>query len=316
MSPVAGSAPLRFCAPFPMFDAHHLLALAPVAEAAGFDSVAVPESVFYPAEVSANYPYSPDGKRFWPPETPFTDPLVAIAAMAGRTSTLAFVTNVVKAPLRHPLLLAKQVSSLAALFPGRVRLGLGSSWIPEEFAWTGTEMRTRGARLDEIIDVVREVCGGGGPRWVEYHGRHYDFGPLMVEPAPADPVPLIIGGHSPPALRRAARVGDGWISVQSTTAELRGVLEELAGLRRDAGRDHLPFEANLLCLDLAPDESGAEGFASFAGEVVALGMQPVFQVVPWFFTGGDPSSLEVRASSLEAFGAGVIAPLGAQAGPT
>jgi len=294
-----------------MFEPDHLLALAPVAESAGFDSVAVPESVFFPAEVSADYPYSPDGKRFWPAETPFTDPLVAIAAMAAVTSRLAFVTNVVKAPLRHPLLLAKQVSSLAAMFEGRLRLGLGSSWIPEEFAWTGTDMRTRGKRLDEIIDVVSLVCGGGGPRFVEYHGDHYDFGPLMVAPAPTTGVPLLVGGHSAPALRRAARVGDGWISVQSTTDELRPVLAELADLRDAAGRSDMPFEANLLCLDIVPDVSGTEAFAAFGAEVAALGMQPVFQVVPWFFGGGDPSALSVRTEALERFGAEVVAALAA-----
>jgi alkanesulfonate monooxygenase SsuD/methylene tetrahydromethanopterin reductase-like flavin-dependent oxidoreductase (luciferase family) len=160
-----------------MFAPAHLLALAPVAEDAGFTSVAVPESVFFPREVSADYPYSPDGSRFWAADTPFTDPVVAISAMAAITTTLRFVTNVVKAPLRHPLLLAKQVSSLAAISGDRVDLGVGSSWIPEEFEWLGESMRTRGARLDEIIDIVRLVCDGGND-WVEFHGRHYDFGPL------------------------------------------------------------------------------------------------------------------------------------------
>ena len=299
---------MRFCAPFPMFPPDHLLALAPVAEAAGFDSVAVPDSVFYPETVSADYPYSPDGARFWPPDTPFTDPLVAIPAMAAATSRLRFVTNVVKAPLRHPLLLAKQVASVAALFEGRLTLGVGSSWIPEEFEWLGLSMRTRGRRLDESIDVLRLVCGGGGPQWVEYHGRHLDTGPLMISPAPEQPVPIIVGGHSEPALRRAAQRGDGWISVQSTTDELRPVLTELARLREDADASG-PFEANVLCLDLAPDASGIEGFAAFDDEVSGMGLEVTFQVVPWFFAGGDPSDLSVRRDSLERFGAEVIAPL-------
>lgn len=300
---------MRFCAPFPMFAPDHLLALAPVAEAAGFDSVAVPDSVFYPAEVSADYPYSPDGSRFWAPDTPFTDPLVAIAAMAAVTAQLRFVTNVVKAPLRHPLLLAKQVASIAALFEGRLALGVGSSWIPEEFEWLGLSMRTRGARLDEAIDVLRAVCGGGGPQWVEHHGRSLDAGPLMISPAPQQPVPILVGGHSDPALRRAATRGDGWVSVQSTTDELRPVIAELARLRNEADRATLPFELNVLCLDIPPDASGAEGFAAFAAEVDAAGMQVTFQVVPWFFFGGDPSDLDVRRTSLERFGAEVISSL-------
>jgi len=292
-----------------MFSPDHLLALAPVAEAAGFDSVAVPDSVFYPAEVSADYPYSPDGSRFWAPDTPFTDPLVAVAAMAAVTGRLRFVTNVVKAPLRHPLLLAKQVASLAAMFEGRLALGVGSSWIPEEFEWLGLSMRTRGARLDEAIDVLGLVCGGGGPQWVEHHGRFVDAGPLMISPAPHQRVPLLVGGHSDPALRRAATRGDGWVSVQSTTDELRPVMADLARLRDEAGRADVPFEVNVLCLDVPPDASGAERFAAFAAEVADLGMHATFQVVPWFFAGGDPSDLGVRRDSLERFGAEVIAPL-------
>jgi probable F420-dependent oxidoreductase len=292
-----------------MFDAVDLLALAPVAEDAGFDLVAVPESVFFPAEVSAPYPYSPDGKRFWAADTPFTDPLLAIAAMSGRTEHLRFVTNVLKVPLRHPLLLAKQVASLAVLTGERLDLGVGSSWIPEEFAWLGTDMRTRGARLDEAIDILHLVCGGGGPAWVEYHGRHHQFERLMVSPAPQQSVPIHVGGHSAPALRRAARVGDGWISVQTTTDEVRTVVAQLVELRHEMGTTERPFDINMLCVDLMPGAEGLDGFASFAAEVLAAGMRPVFQVVPWFFGGGDPSDRQVRAEALERFGQEVIAPL-------
>lgn len=302
---------IGFCAPFPMFAPDHLLALAPVVEEAGFAAVAVPDSVFFPEHVSADYPYSPDGSRFWPPDTPFVDPLVAVAAMSAITSHLRFVTNVVKAPLRHPLLLAKEVASVASLNGGRLQLGVGLSWIPEEFEWLGTSMRTRGARLDEAIDILHLVCGGGGPQWIEYHGRHYDFGRLMVSPAPAEAVPIVIGGHSEPALARAARVGDGWISVQTTTDEVRTIVARLAELRAEAGRSHLPFDIIALCLDIAPDASGIEAFAELGAHIADAGMRAVFQVVPWFFTGGDPGDLDVRRQSLMDFGDRVIAPLAA-----
>lgn len=294
-----------------MFAPAHLLALAPVAEDAGFTSVAVPESVFFPREVSADYPYSPDGSRFWAADTPFTDPVVAISAMAAITTTLRFVTNVVKAPLRHPLLLAKQVSSLAAISGDRVDLGVGSSWIPEEFEWLGESMRTRGARLDEIIDIVRLVCDGGND-WVEFHGRHYDFGPLMVSPAPTRAVPILVGGHSEAALRRAVRVGDGWISVQATRDEIRTVAHRLSDLLADAGRTADPFTLNVLCLDVMPNATGVDDYANFAAEMAALGFTVAFQVVPWFFTGGDPEALDVRTEALRAFGDEVITPLGAR----
>jgi len=292
-----------------MFAPDHLLALAPVVEQAGFAAVAIPDSVFFPEHVSADYPYSPDGSRFWPPDTPFVDPLIAVAAMSAVTTRLRFVTNVVKAPLRHPLLLAKEVASVASLNDGRLQLGVGLSWIPEEFEWLGTSMRTRGARLDEAIDILHLVCGGGGPQWVEYHGKHYDFGRLMVSPAPSAAVPIIIGGHSEPALARAARVGDGWISVQTTTDEVRTVVARLAELRADAGRSDVPFDIVALCLDIPPDASGIEAFAALGAEIADAGMRAVFQVVPWFFTGGDPEDLDVRRGALSEFGHQVIAPL-------
>lgn len=298
---------MRFCVPFPMFPVDHLLALAPVAEAAGFDLIAVPDSVFFPEQVSADYPYSPDGQRFWAPDTPFVEPFIAMAAMAAITTRIRFVTNVVKLPLRDPLIVAKQLSSLAVLSGERVELGVGLSWIPEEFAWTGTNMRTRGARLDEQMEILRLVCGGGGPAFVEHHGRHYDFGRLMISPAPERPVRLHVGGHSEPALDRAARVGDGWISVQTTTTEVREVVATLAHRRDEHGRSDVPFDVNVLLLDVVPDATGVDTYRTMAAEIEAAGMQPVFQVVPWYFAGGDPNDLVVRRDAIARFGDEVIA---------
>ena len=202
---------MRFTVPFPMLPVDHLLPLARVAEEAGFDSIALPDSVFYPETVSAGYPYTADGSRFWAPETPFVDPFVAVAAMAAVTERIRFYTNVVKLPIRDPLLVAKQVSSLAVLTGDRFALGVGLSWMPEEFAWTHTEKRTRGARTDEAIEIIKAVCAGGGPRWVEHHGRHYDFDRLMISPAPEQPVPIFVGGHAEPSLRGPP----GWVTAGS-----------------------------------------------------------------------------------------------------
>lgn len=298
---------MRFCVPFPMFPADHLMALAPVAEAAGFHFIAVPDSAFYPETVSADYPYSADGSRFWAADTPFVEPFVAMAAMAGVTSRIRFVTNVVKLPLRDPLMVAKQLSSVAVLSGERVELGVGLSWIPEEFEWTRTEMKTRGARLDEQVEILRALCGGGGAQFVEYHGAHYDFGRLMMSPSPEQPVRLHVGGHSEPALRRAARIGDGWISVQATSEEIRRVAGELAGYREEFDRAGVPFDLNVLPIDIVPNASGLDGYAALAADIETLGMTATFQVVPWYFTGGDPGDLAVRRDAIEACGADLIA---------
>jgi probable F420-dependent oxidoreductase len=290
-----------------MFPADHLMALAPVAEAAGFHFIAVPDSAFYPETVSADYPYSADGSRFWAADTPFVEPFVAMAAMAGVTSRIRFVTNVVKLPLRDPLMVAKQLSSVAVLSGERVELGVGLSWIPEEFEWTRTEMKTRGARLDEQVEILRALCGGGGAQFVEYHGAHYDFGRLMMSPSPEQPVRLHVGGHSEPALRRAARIGDGWISVQATSEEIRRVAGELAGYREEFDRAGVPFDLNVLPIDIVPNASGLDGYAALAADIETLGMTATFQVVPWYFTGGDPGDLAVRRDAIEACGADLIA---------
>src|SRR5690242_6847538 len=171
---------MRWTVPFPMFPADHLVPMARAAEANGFDTIAVPDSVFYPRDVAAPYPYSADGGRFWAPDTPFVDPFVAIAAMAAVTERIHFTTNVVKLPLRDPLLVAKQLTSLAVLAgdDDRVSLGVGLSWMPEESRFTRTDFHTRGKRADEMIEILQLVCAGRGPEFVEYHGQFYDFDAL------------------------------------------------------------------------------------------------------------------------------------------
>jgi len=273
-----------------MLPPEHFLPLARAAEQAGFTSLAVPESVFFPEQVSADYPYTADGGRFWAPETPFLDPFVAIPAMAAVTERIRFFTNVLKLGIRDPLLVAKTVSSAAALADGRVALGVGLSWIPEEFEWLGKDMRTRGARTDEAIEIIRLVCTG---EFVEFHGRHYDFGRLIVRPVPAAPVPILVGGLSEPGLRRAARLGDGWISVANTIDEVAEVVPRLAALRREHGREDLPFDIKALCTD-AFDAAGFDRMAQ-VGVTEAM-------VCPWFYRPGDVESLEHQVESVLAFG--------------
>lgn len=288
---------MRWTVAFPMFPADHLVPMARAAEEAGFDSITVPDSVFFPESVSAEYPYSADGGRFWTPETPFVDPFVAISAMIAVTERIRFLTNVVKLPIRDPLLVAKQLSSMAVLSKNRLGLGVGLSWIPEEFAWTHTEMKTRGKRADEMIEILKLVCAGNGPEWVEYHGNHYDFDRLMMSPAPDQPVPIYVGGLSEPGFRRAARLADGWISVQNTTAEILGAIDALHTYRAEYGRENLPFEINAL----PTDAFELDGYHRLADAGVTE-----IQAVPWYFFGGDPTDLSVQIDSLAKFADTII----------
>lgn len=280
-----------------MMGVRELLDLAPVAEDCGYDGFGLPDSVFYPEHVSADYPYTPDGKRMWSAEVPMPDPFIMMTAMATVTERLRFSTNVLKLPLRDPLLTAKQVATMAVLSDNRIGIGVGLSWIPEEFTFTRTDMRTRGARTDEAIEIVKAVCAGNGPEWVEYHGKHYDFDRLMISPAPDQPVPVYVGGHSEAGLKRAARLGDGWISVNTTAELLEVAINRLGELRQEYGRSHLPFE-----IDVSPtDVRDVDGYR----ELEKAGATTV-RVSPWRLHGEEQTTAG-RIASLRRFADEVMA---------
>ena len=285
---------MKFTLTLAMCDPSHYLPLARRADACGWHAAAVPESVFYPEKVSAPYPYSDDGARFWEPSTPFVDPWVAIPAMAAVTERLRFYTNVIKLAIRSPLLVAKTVGSAAVMSNGRVGLGVGLGWIPEEFEWCGTEYATRGGRADEAIEIIRALLRGGR---VEYHGRHYDFDRLEMTPAPAEPVPIYVGGLSEAAFRRAARLGDGWISVVSSEQEIRDAVETLGRYREEYGRADEPFEIKVSCSDVFD----LDGYRRLAD----CGVTDLI-TMPWYFYGGDPNALADRERSIERFAEDVL----------
>jgi probable F420-dependent oxidoreductase len=251
----------------------HLTDLARAAEEAGYAAIALPDSLFFSETVSAEYPYTPDGSRFWTEETPWVDPLVATAAMGAVTSTLRFYTSVLKLGPRNPVLLARQVASVASLTGGRFGLGLGVGWAPEEFEWCGVPYARRGKRVDEAIDVLRLILGGG---MVEYHGEFFDFDRLRMSPAPASRVPIYIGGHSEVGLDRAARVGDGWASAMMGIDELRETITRLNTLRAKYDRADEPFEIQGVCVD----RFGVDGYR----EQAEIGVTDAI-VVPWLLYG-------------------------------
>lgn len=283
---------MRFTLTVAMCPPEDVLPMARAAESVGFGGVAVPDSVFFPKEVSADYPYTADGSRFWNESTPFVDPLIAIPAMAAATSQIRFVTNVLKAPLRHPVLLAKSIGTLEAMFPSRLALGVGLSWIPEEFAWLGLAMSQRGIRLDETIETLRDLLRSG---WVEHHGRLFDAGPLTMSPAPDACPPILVGGHSEPALLRAARLGDGWVSAMVSVEETAAFIDRLSALRSAAGRSESPFEI-VATPTIGPD---VDSFVALA----TMGVTEVI-VAPWFYYGAR--SLEEKLESIERFAGEVV----------
>jgi probable F420-dependent oxidoreductase len=286
---------MKFTLSVAMSPLDQLTGLARTAEECGFDAIALPDSLFYSEQVSAAYPYTPDGSRMWDAETPWADPLVAAATMGAVTSRLRFYTSVLKLGPRNPVLLARQVGSVAVLTGGRFGLGIGLGWAPEEFEWCGAPYAKRGARVDEAIEVLRLILGGG---MVEHHGEFFDFDRLQMSPAPEDPVPIYIGGHTAPALRRAARVGDGWASAMMTLEELRTTIDCLTELRASYGRADEPFEVQAVCVD----RFGASGYR----EQAEIGVTDAI-VVPWLFDGhGFDADLRTKQDSIRKFADEVI----------
>jgi len=219
----------------------HLVPLARAADEAGVHGILMSDHIFFPKHRDSRYPYSPyeDGRPIWEPETPWPDPWVTIGAMAGSTTRVKFGTSIYIAPARDVFTVAKQVGTAAVLSDNRVRLGLGAGWMKEEFDQTGQSYENRGKRLDEMITALRVLWSGG---WVEHHGTYYDFGPLMIEPAPTEPVPIWCGGHSDPALRRAARYCDGWIGNAYSEEDAAHYLGKLKAELAAAGRADEPFD--------------------------------------------------------------------------
>ena len=271
--------------------------LARAAEAAGFEAIALSDHVVHPEKILTPYPYTPNGEPRWQPFTSWPDPWVTAAHLAAVTTTLRFVTSIYVLPMRNPLLAAKQIGTAAVLSGGRVNLGVGVGWMKDEFDVSGARFEDRGRRTDEMIEILRKIWAGG---WVEHHGEFFSFPRLEMSPVPPAPIPIWSGGISKPALRRAARVCDGWISDMHSTEELRRIVGELRELRADSPRAGEPFQV----LGTAMDAFNLDGYRRLQD----LGVTHV-QTMPWFFYGGPTDVLEKRIDGIRRFGEDVIAKL-------
>lgn len=237
--------PMRFSYAESMTDPSFYAPLARAAEEAGYDTLLVPDSICYPAESDSTYPYNSDGTREFLEDKPFIEPFSLIPALAAVTTTLRFATFVLKLPIRHPVLVAKQATSVAVLTGNRLGLGVGTSPWPEDYAVCDVAWERRGRRMDECIDIIRGLAAGG---YFEYHGEIFDVARVKMCPVPTEPLPILIGGHGDVALRRAARIGDGWMAAGASEEELDGYLSRLARFRAEAGRSDVPFEIHAVSL--------------------------------------------------------------------
>jgi probable F420-dependent oxidoreductase len=181
-------------------------------EEAGADSIWVSDHVVQPARITSRYPFAADGLATWSTETPYIEAMVALALAAAATERVRLGTAVLVLPLRNPVMFAKQAASIDVASRGRLELGLGAGWLEEEFAALNAPFRRRGRQLTEWIEIARE-CWSGTPS--AHSSEDYTLpADTLCLPVPAHPIPILLGGHSPGAIARAARIADGWLGQQ------------------------------------------------------------------------------------------------------
>lgn len=270
---------LIFCEP------EQLTALAPIAERLGFAGVVLPDHVALPAVSESSYPYS---EYTLDPRAPFLDPWPAITAMATVTTRLRFATYVYILPMRDPFSVAKSVATTSILSQGRVALGLGVGWLAEEMEVLGHAFSGRGARSDEMIEIMQRLWRDGS---TEFHGRHFDFARVHAEPRPSHPIPLYVGGHTEAAIRRAARC-DGWMGLDFELDAIPAVVERLRRARSEAGKSSAGFEIIV--------SSRGEPSRELHRRLEDMGITGV--ILPaWSLLPGDHRNVDAKRQQMERF---------------
>ena len=214
----------------------HAVELARLAEANGFESLWTVEHVVVPRDYASTYPYAQDGKMPGGEDVDIPDPLIWLSHLSAVTDTIKLATGILILPQRNPVILAKAVATLDQLSEGRVMLGVGVGWLAEEFAALGVPFEERGARTDEYIEALRALWGEGDS---SYKGRFVDFERAVSKPRPVQSggPPIVVGGHSEAAARRAGRLGDGFFPGARGREELGRVIDVMRESAKKAGRD-------------------------------------------------------------------------------
>ena len=221
----------------------NLIRFAQTAESLGFDTIWLSDHIIVPTEVKSFYPYHPTGQMPFIPSEPYWEPLTVLSYLAACAKRVRLGTSVLILPYRNPVVTAKVLATLDMLSHGRVTLGVGVGWMEEEFKALGLNtFAQRGTYSDECIRIFRELWTKENPA---FQGQFYQFAGIKCEPKPVQRggIPIWVGGHTPQAIRRAARLGDGWQPiVQRPPAdlppeELQGKIADLRAQAQAAGRD-------------------------------------------------------------------------------
>jgi probable F420-dependent oxidoreductase len=286
---------VRFSFAESLTDPSFYIPLAKAAEEAGYHSMTIADSIAYPFESDSKYPYTPDGSREFLDGKEIVEAFVLTAALGAATTNLRFNFFVLKLPVRHPALTAKQAGSLAALTGNRLGLGVGTSPWPEDYELLGVPFAKRGKRMDECIEIVRGLTTGD---YFEFHGEFYDIPKTKMSPAPTQPIPILVGGHADVALRRAARL-DGWMhGGGSSPEELDRLIARVKKFREEEGKTG-PFEIHVISMD-AYTVDGIKRLEDKGVTDAIVGFRYPYIIGP------DPEPLEKKIRNLERFAEKVI----------
>lgn len=271
--------------------------LVQAAEEAGYDSFVVPDSICYPEVGDNSYPYNADGNREFLEGKPFIEPFSLIPALAAVTERIRFTTFVVKLPIRHPVLVAKQVTSVGVLTGGRFAFGVGTSPWREDYDITQVPWERRGARMNECMEIISGLQGG---EYFGYDGEFYQFPAAKLCPVPSDPVPILVGGHSAMALERAGALSDGWMHAGSDAESLAAMMTTVEESRQRHGRADRPFEVHAISIDAYTPE-GVERLEQAGVTDVIIGFRDAYQPGP------DPQTLDEKLTAMQWYADEVIA---------
>jgi probable F420-dependent oxidoreductase len=285
---------MRFSLAETMCDPSQYAPLARAAEDAGFHAYTLPDSIAYPAVSDSKYPYTPDGSREFLEDKPFIEPFSLIPALGMITTKLRFHTFVVKLAIRHPVLVAKQAASVAVMTNDRFGFGVGISPWPEDFRICGVPWEKRGTRMDEMIAIIRGLTAGG---YFEFHGECFDVERIKMCPVPRAPLPILIGGHTDAALRRAATLGDGWMHAGGSDEDLVKLLARLHELRADSPRREA-FEIHVISMD-AYSLDGIKRLEDLGVTDVVVGFRKAYEK--------DTMPLETKLAAIRRYAEKIIA---------
>lgn len=268
------------------------------AESLGFEGITVPDHLIYPTRIETSYPYTEDGKVWWPETTPWPDPWVTLTAMGAATTSLKLATNIYLAALRDPFTVARATSAAALFTNNRVRCGVSAGWVKEEFDIVGMDFASRGRRLDEVITCMHQLHSG---ETVSHQGEFYQYNDVIMAPAPTEKVPVWVGGASKAAKRRTAE-NDGWLGVPMKNQAIAELVRDLFELRKANGRYEQPFDLVLSPMELISADfiDSLDPAGTYHSSVLPWTPSPWGRAF-WVEEGEDHTSLEVKFKSMERF---------------